>query len=525
MKLNKEDFISGTLELYPPELLENRINTEACVTACIFKDALLIDDSDLSAKDFITSDGRYYFSLAKHLRDSGLSALDEVAVTSSISDEMTEAWEEHGGWSQISTAVEVVDTANFNKYLGDLYKANTILALYKDGFNLMTEIKDGDKRYRPLDLFKRENWTAEMIVDWYEMRMSKVGVGYSNKILEEEEIEFDDEFIESCESGDNDNGVQFDYAGVDEVEGNPVSCLPFLSKQIGGIQRGGLSCLAGYVGTGKSTLAITILMGLMENGEKVLIISNEERIRRFKIKCLVFVIYKYFKYYSVTRNKIKNGNLSDEDKKYLRKAQKFWNEHYKGRLKFIAIADSDMVLFKKKVRENVLRYGYSCVFYDTLKLDMINETNGGKEYLSIIKDTRMMDELAKRYNLIMLCSMQLALHTLNKVLFLDGSCLSGAKAAKEVMETLLMIRNTLPEELDSRSKIYCSPYRLEHVDGKWVETPFEADPSASWITLFVDKNRESETSQTNGKAYLLKFDGAHSIYIEKAMCRPKRVTM
>ena len=521
MKAKKEDFITGVLEQYPDELLENRLNIEACTISCIFKDPLLIDDSDLKSKDFITRDGRYYFSLAKYLRDAGLSAFDEVAVTSHITEEMQGTWEEHGGWEQIANAAEIVDTANFGKYLDDLYKWNTILALYKDGFNILTEIKDGDKKYRPIDLFKKEGFTSEMVIDFYEMRMSRVGTGYNSKILEEEEIEFTDEFIDSCFSGENNNGVPFDYAGIDEVEGEPVSCLPFLSKQVGGIQQGGLSCIAGYVGTGKSTLAITILTGLMANGKKVLIVSNEEKVQRFKIKFLVFIIYKYFKYYSVTRNKIMNGNLSEEDKKYIRKAQAFWNENYKGKLKFISIADSDMVLFKKKVRENVLRYGYDCVFYDTLKLDMVNEAASGKEYLSIVKDTRMMDELAKKYNIIMLCSMQLALHTLNKTLFLDGSCLSGAKAAKEVMETLFMIRNVIPDELDSKSKLFCNPYRLEHVDGKWVEKEFYADPSASWIMLFVDKNRESETSQTNGKAYLLKFDGAHSIYIEKAMCRPK----
>lgn len=514
MALDKKDFIVGVLDKYPEELLDNRINIESCVIACLWKDVLLIDDSNLSPKDFVTVDGRYYYSLASHLRKAGLNVLDEVAVTASITEEMSDAWEERGGWKTIENVVDVVDLNNYAKYLEDLYKGNIILGLHRDGFNLMTEIEEKGKKYRPIDLFKR--LSSEQIVDWYESRLTKAGTGYSSRILEEEEIDFDDDFLDDCSDG-NAEGTHFDYAGVDEVDGKPVSCLPFLSRQISGLPSSGSSVIAAYSGVGKSTLIIPILIGLMYYGKKILIISNEEKVKRFKIKFLVWIIYKYFKYYNITRKKILTGDLTDEDRKYMKKAQQYWREHFKGKIKFVGIPDSDMSLVKKISRENILRYGYDTIFYDTMKYSF--DDTQTKEYLALIKDSRELDEIAKKYDITMLYSVQLSISTIGK-LFLDSSCLSLSKQIKEVLENLFLMRNVYPEELDPKSKFYCHPFRLEQENGKWTEKEFHADPTATWKVLFVDKTRDGETSNDNGKAYLLRFDGAHSIFIEKAMCRP-----
>lgn len=518
MKVKKEDFITGICDVYDPELLENRVNIEACIISCIYKDALLIDDSNLTSKDFITCDGRYYYSLASHLRKAGLSVFDEVAVTSHINEEMQPAWEEHGGWDAIANAVEIVDTANFNKYIGDLYKYNAVLALYKDGFNVLTKIKDGTKEYRPIDLFKRDDFTAEMVQDFYEMRIAKIGTGYSSRILEEETIDFDDDFIDSCLDGSGNDGVSFEFAGED-VNGDPVNVFPFLSRQINGFPKVGCSVISGYSGCGKSTLMIGIILSLVTSGRKVVIISNEERVKRFKIKFLVWIIYKYFREYSVTRSKITSGNLTDKDKKLIKNAQQYWKDNFKGYVKFIGIPDSDMSLVKKKIRECVLREGYDTVFYDTMKIDF-NDSSSSKEYISVLKDARALDELSKRYGIMMLFSIQLALHTLGK-LFLDASCLSQCKAVKETLENLLMMRIVYPDELDPKSKYYCNPFRLINVDGKWTEQEYHADPTATWLMLFTEKTRDGEVSASNGKAYLLRCDFAHSVLKESCMCRPK----
>lgn len=98
----------------------------------------------------------------------------------------------------------------------------------------------------------------------------------------------------------------------------------------------------------------------------------------------------------LTKTKMLNGAISDEDMKMFKKAQEYWRRNYKGKVKFIAIPDADMKAVKKKTRENVLRYGYDLVVYDTFKLDF-NGDGKDKEYLTLIRDSRELAKMAKKY--------------------------------------------------------------------------------------------------------------------------------
>jgi hypothetical protein len=129
--------------------------------------------------------------------------------------------------------------------------------------------------------------------------------------------------------------------------------------------------------------------------------------------------------------------------------------------------------------------------------------------------------MAKKYNIIMLCSLQLAINTLGK-LFLDASVLSMSKQIKEVLENLFLMRSVYPEELDKDNKKYfIKPFQLKNIGGKLIEQEYDADPTATWRVLFPDKVRSGQCSSDNGVAYLLKFDGAHGVFREIAQCRPR----
>jgi hypothetical protein len=261
-------------------------------------------------------------------------------------------------------------------------------------------------------------------------------------------------------------------------------------------------------------------MGLLYRGKKVLIISNEQKIKVFKTSFLIWILCKHFKYFKVTKKKLMTGNIDKEDREYIRKAQNYWGEKYKGNLKFIAIPDTDMSLIKKKIRENVLRYGYDTILYDTFKLSFENNSSDN-HWISLIKDSRELDKMAKKYNIIMLCSLQLAINSLGK-LFLDASVLSTSKQIKEVLENLLLMRTVYAEELDeSNKKYYCRPFRWNKLEDKWIAEPHQIDPNGVYRMMFIDKSRSGENSSDNGVAYLLKFNGAQGIFQEECMCKPK----
>ena len=476
---------------------------------------LLLDDLDLKKEDFITNDGRFYFGMLTQLRKKGFYSLDEVTILSNMNDEVIERYEACGGWESIQHQIDIINDKNFDTYIDILYRENIMLHMVDDGIDLLHAVDVNGKKVVLLKLFRKMD--ADSVQDWWDARITSYGTGYSSKVLEEEEIDFDDEFIDNCKEG-LENGVPFDIAGYD-INGEEMNCFPFLSRQINGILEGTTTMMGGYSSAGKSTWWITVLMSLLHYDRKILIISNEENIKKFKIKFMVWLLGKRNRYFKLTKKKMTSGDISTESRKQLTDVQKYWRENYKGKVKFIAIADADMSLVKKKIRENVLRYGYDTVLYDTFKIQG-GDMSSARQDLSLVRDSRELDKLAKKYNIIMLASVQLAEYTKGK-LFLDASILSNAKQIKEQLENLFLMRTVYTEELDEKSKYYCHPFRLKKVNDKWIEEEYKPDTSAVWRMVFTEKCRTGANSSDNGCAYLLKYDGDHCIFREVAQCRPK----
>lgn len=511
------EFLTGITDKYIPQLLKGRIEIEGNVVSCFFKDMLLLDEVKLEPENFITSDGYFYYSLLRHLRKKGFYVLDEVTILSNCTEEVIEQYEERGGFETIQHQMDIINVQNFDTYIDILYRENILCNMHLDGFNLTTPVKIGDKKVAPLKLLRK--MSAEEAVDWYESRLSEYGTGHSSKVIEEEEIdEFTDEFIQECEEG-LESGVPFDEAGID-VNLDTINCFPFLSKQVGGLLPGTFTMLGGFSSTGKSTWFITVIMALLHYGKKVLIITNEEDAKRFKIKFLVWMLGKYTRYFKLTKKKMTSGQIDAEDKKYLKEVQDFWKENYSKRVKIISITDADMSVVKKKIRENVLRHGYDTVLYDTFKIQE-EDFGSSRTDLALVSDSRSLHKLAKKYDIIMLASVQLAEYMKGK-LFLDSSVLSNSKQIKEVLENLFLMRNLYPEELEKKNKFYCRPFRLVKTPtGKWVEEEYEPDPTGVYKVLFCEKVRNGANSSDTGVAYLLKFSGDHCIFREIAQCRPK----
>ena len=476
---------------------------------------LLLDDLELKKEDFITNDGRFYFGLLTQLRKKGFYSLDEITILSNMNDEVIERYEACGGWESIQHQIDIINDKNFDTYIDILYRENIMLHMYDDGIDLLHTVDVNGKKVVLLKLFRKMD--ADSVQDWWDARIASYGTGYSSKILEEEEIDFDDEFIDNCKEG-LENGVPFDIAGYD-VNGEEINCFPFLTRQTMGLLEGTLTMLAGFSSAGKSTWFVTVIMALLFRGRKVLIISNEERVKKFKAKFMVWLLGKRNRYFKLSKSKFLSGDINEESRKQLADVQKFWRENYKGKLKFISIADADMSVVKKKIRENALRYGYDTVLYDTFKIQE-KDFSGQRQDLALVRDSRELDKIGKKYNLIMLASVQLAEYMRGK-LFLDSSVLSNSKQIKEILEGLFLMRTVYDEELDEKSKYYCNPFRLKKVDDKWIEEEYKPDRNAVWRILFVEKTRNGRNSSDTGVAYLLKYDGDHCIFRETCQCRPK----
>lgn len=509
-------FIAGVKEKYPEELLENRVTVEGNVIAVIYQDPLILDESHLKSSDFITNDGVFYFSLAKQLRQLGYTVFDEVTILSSSPENVRDSFTERGGYETIHNLKEVVDSRNADIYLDNLYRENIMLKLHINGFNLLKPVQDGNKEIIPYKLFRKMN--SESVIDWYDAKLSSFDTPNSSLVTEEEMLDFDEAFIQSCEEGEE-NGVPFDICGED-VNGEIINAYPFLSRQINGLLNGTFTMLGGFSSVGKSTWWITVIAALLYRGRKIMIISNEESIKKFKTKFLVWYLGKRNRYFKLTKKKLTSGDISEEDRQQIEYVRKYWRDKYNNKLKLVSISDANMNVVKKKIREGILKDGIDVVLYDTFKIQENDMTNARQD-LALVRDSREFDKIAKKYNIITLASIQLSEYMRGK-LFLDSSVISNAKQVKEQLEGLFLIRPVYDEELDPKSKYYCRPFRLKKVGDKWVEEEYEPDRTAVWRMLFVEKTRTGSNSTDTGVAYLLRYSGDFAIFRETCQCRPRR---
>ena len=513
--MEKNIFLSGS-DKYPESLLSGRVEVEGNVISCIYKDLLLLDETKLKPEDFISTDGRFYYSLAKYIKSKNFVSIDEITILSSVTETVAQGFQERGGWSTIQNLIDIINDKNWDTYLDILYRENIILTLHDGGFNLLKLIDDNNKQIIPLNLFRKMD--SESVLDYYENLLSRMSTGNSSKVLEEGDLEITDEFIEEIQSG-AESGVPFDLCGKD-CNGEDIKCLSYTSNQIGGLLRGALHMLGGFSSSGKTTLVVTILMALAYRGEKILIITNEQKSTVFKIQFITWILAKKFKYFGVTKRKIKNKDeLTEEDKLYIKKAQKLWNDEFKSSFKFIQIADADINLVKKKVRYYALSKGFTVYLYDTFKCEFSDDKND-QNWLNLIKDSRELDKIAKKYDLIGIANIQLT-QALFGTLFLDASTLSQSKQVKETLETLLLIRPVFSEELDKTHKYYCRPFRRVKKEGKWCEEEYRVDETAVYRMLFFEKNRNGENSSDTGVCLLLKFHGNTGTFSESAYARVK----
>lgn len=515
-------FVSGIQEKYDEKLLENRMVVESSVIGTIYKDFLLLNDYDLKVEDFKTTEGRFLFSMANKLNESNISTLTEFDLMNNFTKEQQNKFNELGGFELINSMQNNLSIDNATKYIDDLYKENAILQLVDGGFDLFKEVNFNGKNVIPFYKFKK--YDSQQVKDFYDDYVNQIRTLDLNKGIEEEMLSISDDFIDSCLSGEE-LGTLFNVAGED-VNGNEIYAFPKISNETGGFLHGSLSMLAGYSSVGKSTLIIPIVMALIHRGEKVCIISNEQKINPFQMNFLMWILTNKLKYYHVTKKKMRVGAsaLNDEDIRMIKEAQKIFNEEYKDKIYFVSIPSTNMKLAKTKFREYCLRKGCGVFIYDTFKIDF-NSGDKDNFWMSLIRDSRELFELAKKYDAIGFATIQCANNTLGQ-LFLDSSVLSNSKQVKEILENLYIVRDLYAEEMDKTSRYYCKPYiNKDKGNGVWEREEVKLDEKKSYKVLFLDKVRSGKNSTAGNYAIILEFYGDTGAVRELCYCMPKRAKL
>ena len=523
--MDKKGFIKGTLEKYPEKLLSRRPGIEANVASCLVKDPTLIYDSNLTRSYFVTTDGRFLFDLVKRLTDQKVENIDLGSVYAHLDGEALERFKSLGnkngvsGMKFIELMKNTVNLDNWPTFLDQLKRENMLLSAYDKQILPMNSMRYGDRVIDPVSEFHK--MTCSEVIDFYETILDGFEDRSSSGVIQRTKIDFSDDWLERIEQGAQ-NGIPFDYS-FEDIEGQNSRVYPILSQKLLGLLPKTTTLIGGFSSTGKSTFLVGIIMALVFNGYKVLFLGNEEDADRFMQKAMVWIIHNVFREDCVTKRQLAMGKVSPEGRKLIEKARRFWNDN--------GFADCIQYVHIEPKMENVLsemraasRNGFNVVFYDTFKIQSKDMKNSRQD-LALVEDSRALDAAAKKYNMAVVCTVQLAESMKNR-LWANSSLLSNSKQMKETQENVLLIRPVYKEELDpTDEKLYIRPFELVETDGIVTRKPVEIDPEGIWKVLFIEKSRGGANSDDTGTAILYRFDGDYSTFVEYCLCMPRHGTL
>ena len=513
--------------------MENRGQIESLVLSSLLQDMSLIADFPLSNKDFTFDRTKFFFGLIKEL-STKYKELDEVTVLSYVgaSPTLRDTYLANGGWESIKKIKELGNVKNYEKYIDDLEKSNLINRLKLKGFNIDQEIEIDNVKVKPIELFPSMN--ASQVHDFYEMLLADVGVNSLGDDMVLEDLYYTDEEIYKIDNQIEDNSKQFAVTlrwNDDDGKERYLQSFKVLNSLINGISHSnGVHVFAGHSGVGKTTITINIIMGLIEDGAKVLITSNEQQSKYFKEMLISIIARNVFKSYTITRKKIARGDFTPEEREIFIKANEFAKEKYKDKLKFIAMNEFKVDKIKKIAKKLCLSEGYDTLVLDTFKPEDASGTNTvGK----MSENARQLDSFGKQMKMRIILPAQCATYSEGKTSYMTSAVLSHSKQIKEVAHTILLARKIIPEELDpKKEKYFLKPYKwqenkdtgkaekveLEIIDSGTSEGRLKKfshnciDIQKHYILVFLDKNRAGKDQVV----LLLEMDGETGMVSERA---------
>lgn len=473
----------------PKELVDGRETAEATFVFCLYKQPDLFSDylklNENGDKTLITDDGKFYFSLGKQMFLQGYKEFDNVTMYAFLESKPTlkKRFDVLGGYKSVEELKELVHVDNLDAYYDTLVKMNFLISLYEKGFNVLSNIE----KFRVM--------TSQQVYDWYDYFLNSLGI-QTNQDIEVETLEIDDTFLQKCDEGEA-MGVSYGKR------------CPLLNNCTLGVPLGELYMFGGYSGSGKSSFVFgNMIIPMTEAGRKCVVISNEQRSKDFKYLLLVHILTQDLNYWGLTRKRIKQGKFTDEQWEMLKKAEVISKEKYSN-IRFVKLFDNNMNRVKQVIKK-LSKIGYQVFMFDTMKSD--DEIDGAM-WQQLLIHSRKLFQIASKENIALICTYQLALHTLNRR-YLDASCLSNAKQIKEIFSEMVYLREIWQDEWEDE-KFDIKPHTfVKGEDGKYRKQEVQLDPTKKYMVLFLDKTRNNEDKVQ----ILYQFNGRYNIWKEIGYC-------
>lgn len=467
-----ENKSSKKLTPYQEELLkavktvkEYKLACEANIVSIYYKQPNLMYDFELKLEDFTENTWRVYWQIAYDIViKEHKPVLDDVTIGLYLEkhSKLRQKYDDYGGYETIEKATEYVKTQNLGGYIAELNKWNTVLMMLKNKF----------------PVYDRLSEFADMSLDdiyvEYEAILNHIFINADEDIQSYSIEEGIDDLIDELNEG--------------LAVGLPYYEMPLLNKETGGQLTGNITLVGGLSNMGKTTLVRSMCIpASIKNGEKLVIIINEEGRRKWQREMLVWVANNIYKF-DLQKFVVRDGKYSDEVMEMLRKCAKWIKE--KASDNTVTIIPFNKYRTEKaiKVIKKYASLGVKYFILDTYKAD--SGSRNDKMWLEMqqsmvdIYDTIKTDG-GKDVHIVI--TFQLAKSSARQRFYSQDN-IGQAKNIVDVASTCLMIRDVFEDEYTSE-KNALKVYKLEGKNGK-SKIPVNLDHDKHYQLIFIVKNRE-----------------------------------
>lgn len=451
------------------KVVEFKTAAEANVVSILYKAPDKLYDSNLTLEDFTENAWRVYFQiLFDIILVERKNVIDDITVALYLEKhlKLKEKYDEYGGFDMIQNAMTYIKVENFDGYVAELRKWKAVIQLCKRGYPVKERLSD------------YADMTEEDIYNEHEAYLNHI---FANTAFEVDSVNAFDGMYEFIEELNNSADV-----------GMPLYHADILNSEIGGFNLNGhIYGLGASSGIGKSSMAFNwVIASAITQGERVVLIVNEEDAKRTRKDLLIWVANNIFKE-ELHKRTLRDGNFNEDTLKLLKKCadwlDKKKEEHI---LTVIALERYSVDIAIKVIKKYASAFGCRVFILDTLKESFDAKTD--EIYKSMMRDMVKLYDTVKpsAKNVGLFVTYQLGKSSL-KMRYLTNNEIGQAKSIVDVMSVNLMMRRPYEDEYEGNSKeLTC--YRLEGVNNK-TKIPFKLKKENNPMITFVTKNRFGAT--------------------------------
>ncbi len=449
---------------------EFKLSAEANIVAIFYKNPdLLFTYDNLKLEDFTNNEWRVYYTIANDIIvKEKKQSLDEITIGLYLEkhDKLKAKYESYGGFDTIDKAKEYVKEENMTGYIDELYKWNVVLQLLKMKFPVYDRLSE----FADMDV--------EEIYAYYESRLNHIFVNVEGEVKSYNIADDIDNLIEELDKG--------------LAVGLPYHNLPLITKETGGMLCGNITLIGGLSNVGKTTFARnSILPSIIENNERIVIMLNEDGLKKWQREFIVYVANNIFKT-DLQKYVVRDGKYSLEVKELLYKCSD-WIKKQRDN-KIITIIPFKRWATSKaiKIMKKYCALGVFHFLIDTFKNDAGNVSDNS--WMTMMQSMVDLYDIVKPdvKNLHLTCTFQLEKGRTARQRFYTQDNVGLAKNIIDPTSTCIMIRNLFEDEYPS-GKNELKVYRLEGKNGK-TKLPVTLSRDKTYQIAFIVKNREGSAN-------------------------------